>query len=44
MPKREFHRVAAEMKSDEIHPEVFQVLDFVAAVLKSQTRPENGED
>ena len=42
MPKREFYQIAAEMKPEEIHPEVIAVLDAVAEVLKGQTLPENG--
>ncbi len=44
MPKREFYQIAAEMKPDEVHPEVIEVLDTIAEVLKGQTRPENGDE
>jgi len=42
MPKREFYQIAAEMKPEEIHPEVIAVLDAVAEVLKDQSLPESG--
>jgi hypothetical protein len=43
MPKRELYRIAAEMKPEEIHPEVTAVLDTIVEVLKGQAVPEKGK-
>ncbi len=44
MPKREFYQIAAEMKLEEVHPEVLDVLDAIGETLRGQTRLENGAE
>ena len=44
MPKREFYQIAAAMTSEEIHPEVIETLNLVAAVLKNPAAAESDNE
>ena len=41
MPKREFYQIAAAMISGEIHPEVIEILNLIADVLKTLINAES---